>query len=670
MGTVWERLAVLEGGTVVGLATAMTAEGVPVAFAATPFGAFRSTAAGRIWEPLGAPGSVPGVEIVLPSPRYAQDGIVYAGAHDGLHRWSSGQWQHLLTGSRVLALACLAGDGPDPRLLAGTEDDGVLVSHDGGRTWTGANPGLLDLTILALALSPAFERDGLGFAATPSGLYRTRNGAESWRAVDIGGDDVAIQCLALSPSFERDRLILAGTEEQGLLRSEDGGRSWETVTDLANCGVNGIAFSDHGLVVAATDSGVALSQDGGTTWQHTGGDLGSALCAAVLPNGDERVLLAGLPDGGVTRSVDLGQYWAAANAGLAANLLASLAISPAFATDATLFVAGAQAGILGSKDGGRTWSARNSGIEGRAVFQVAISPEYACDGTLFAVTDGGLYVSRSRAERWAPVPSLPAPSLPAPSLPPVEDGQAAAPDSSALPARLVAVTAGTHDHTAGSPGNVTVLAALLDGRLAVSGNGSLTWRSFDTPFGTADVVALAPSPTFARDGTLYAATAGPTSDEGGREIVVWRTMDDGQRWERWLEERGAPPVCLVALPSNPSGDTLAVGLGGRVLRPRQDASEVRGGRRRPLWRSTGLPGSSTILAGLGASPDFRRDRTLFAATSAGVYVSCDGGATFSTWPDGPALPSTVTVVPSPAYAEDGVVYALGLGGTIWRRRDG
>src|SRR5215212_639627 len=158
----WERLAAFEGGTVSALTTARASDGTMRVFAATPVGVFQSDDGGRRWRPLGADSAVAGVEVVAPSPRYAEDGTLFAGARDGLLRWqdTGGGWTHLLAGSRVLSLAVLPGDASHVTLLAGTEDDGILVSRD-GRTWSGANPGLLDLTILALAVSPGFARDGL-----------------------------------------------------------------------------------------------------------------------------------------------------------------------------------------------------------------------------------------------------------------------------------------------------------------------------------------------------------------------------------------------------------------------------------------------------------------------------------------------------------------------------
>jgi hypothetical protein len=96
--------------------------------------------------------------------------------------------------------------------------------------------------------------------------------------------------------------------------------------------------------------------------------------------------------------------------------------------------------------------------------------------------------------------------------------------------------------------------------------------------------------------------------------------------------------------------------------------------RRPAWNVTelvddALDGRAVSIAGLMASPAYAQDRTLFAATSAGVYISRDGGASFTVWSDGLEAAATVAVAVSPAYAQDRLVYALGLGGVIWHRVD-
>lgn len=608
--TRWERLAAFEGGTVSWLATATSADGSPHVFVATVVGVFRSTDRGLSWEPLGGASRVAGAEVVAASPRYAEDGIVYAGALGGLFRFRAGgaDWEHLLSGSRVLSVAVAVAvgdpvappDGSGLTVLAGTETDGILVSRDGGRTWDGANAGLLDLEILALAVTPRFREDGLAFAASPTALYRSRNGAESWREVELDRDDVTVQCLAISPGFPEDRVILAGTEDHGLLRSDDGGRSWQSVPALASRMVNSLSLSAQGHVVASTDVGLARSDDGGASWRLVGEDLGGVGGAVLLPNGDAGVLLAGLPDTGaprvpglphtgVARSEDSGVTWMAANAGLAASAYAGLLLSPHFERDQTLYAYDLHPSFAVSEDGGRTWETRDD-VEERV--------------TVLELSGGGLVLDVDRQSMWE-----------------------------------------------------EVLASF-------------------TPRGSVAAAALAPGAAHQGVGDAYVVATDPARD-GVRHLTLWRTADRGRRWDRWLDLADVPAGAvssIVALPANRWDDTVVLAYGARVLRPRPNTWEVREGERRPVWDAAELPdqdetGRLPAVTSLAASPEYARDRTLFAATSAGPYVSRDGGASFLFWGDGLEPLTLVDVTLSPAYARDRLVYALGLGGTIWRRHD-
>src|SRR5437867_8985770 len=152
----WQRLATRTGGTVSHLALARAPDGVPLIFAATSVGVHRSSDGGRSWALAGAVNNVALGEAVAPSPSFARDRTIFVGARDGLYRSSDGgeSWQPVLTSSRTLSLTCAPDEGGGSLLLAGTETDGILRSDDAGRTWASANPGLLDLTVLALALSP------------------------------------------------------------------------------------------------------------------------------------------------------------------------------------------------------------------------------------------------------------------------------------------------------------------------------------------------------------------------------------------------------------------------------------------------------------------------------------------------------------------------------------
>jgi photosystem II stability/assembly factor-like uncharacterized protein len=644
----WKRLAGRTGGTIAGLATATTADGATIVFAATAIGLHRSSDAGRTWTPASVGSIAPFVEVVAPSPNFGRDRTIFVGTRNGLYRSLDGgaTWQLMLVGSRMLAIALAPHYAKENLLFAGTETDGALRSPDAGRSWTSSNPGLLDLTVLAIALSPDFERDQTGFLATASGLYRTRNAGKSWRAVELALEEPAVQCLAVSPAFADDRLVLAGTEADGLLRSEDAGATWEVVPELAEQGVTAIAFStrypERPVIAAATIAGVAISTDAGATWRTTGQHLGPVLSLTFVPDGEREVLLAGLPKEGIARSEDDGATWTMANEGLSANLLVGLTLSPAFSQDQTLFAAGLEDGVTVSRDGGATWAPANAGLDDTTVFGLAASPAFATDRTLYAATAAGVYRSRDAAAAWEPV----------------RGDQA--------PATVGAVLTGPAQ--AGRP--ALVLAALLGGKLIASDDGGATWRALGQPFGGAEVISLAISPGFAEDRTIFAGTSKTLPDGSATDLVLWRSTDGGVQWERWLVERGQNVLPLALSPNYPVDKLLFVGLGNRVLRPRRNIEEVRGGARRPLWQGADLDAETPLsITALAVSPNFVSDGTLFAATNAGVYVSRDGGERFSAWSEGLSPASVVALAVSPGYAGDRLVYAIGLGGTIWRRKD-
>ncbi len=651
----WEQIAQRRGGTVTALAIASSADRARLVFAGTPIGVRRSSDGGRTWTVVGRGNLAAFVEAVAPSPDFARDRTCFLGTPGGLYGSIDGgeTWHLRLSGGHVLALAVSPSYARDQVLLAGTANDGALRSDDGGASWASANPGLLDLTVLSIALSPEFERDRTGFAATSSGLYRTRNGGRSWRAIDLALDEPEVQCLAVSPDFANDGLAFAGTAAEGLLRSDDGGNTWELVRMLAGRPVTAVAFSAHYLssrvIAAATAEGIALSHDGGESWRLVAGELGPVLSLAFTPHGDGEALLAGLPRRGVARFDPAGRAWTLHDEGLCANLLVALALSPAFARDRTMFSAGLEDGAAVSTDGGVTWIAANAGLDDTAVVSLAVSPHYRHDRALYAATASGLYRSRDGAATWLPA------------------------EGATLRAAARTVTTGVRSDDEPWP----VVASLEDGRLLVSDDGGQTWWPLTWGFGEAEVVSLAVSPGYAEDRTIFACTTGTAPPEARQfvtgltetDVALWRSTDGGRSWTRWLVARGPNVLPLAVAPSYPLDETVFVGVGGRVMRPLRRAREIALGERRPIWRSAELPGRPSSITALATSPNYRADTTLFAASSAGVCVSRDGATTFTAWSEGLDPPAVVALATSPDYPRDRLVYASGLGGTIWRRRD-
>jgi photosystem II stability/assembly factor-like uncharacterized protein len=176
-------------------------------------------------------------------------------------------------GARVLAV-----DLENPNTLyVGTSDEGLLKSSDGGRNWDRLS-GIEHSRVTSLAVSPV---DGALYAGTePSSLFVSREGGGSWRELeDLKNLPSAptwsfpprpwtshVRALALS--HVDPNLVVAGIELGGVVRSEDGGKSWQDqrVGAYADCHALATHTAAPDVVYEAAGGGFAQSEDFGESW--------------------------------------------------------------------------------------------------------------------------------------------------------------------------------------------------------------------------------------------------------------------------------------------------------------------------------------------------------------------------------------------------------------------
>src|SRR3989442_863019 len=146
---------------------------------------------------------------------------------------------------------CLAIDPDDPNnVYAGLREGGVRRTQDGGRSWVDC--ALPEPGVFSLAVSAA---DGSVYAGTePSRLFRSNERGESWRELD-GLLDLPsrptwsfpprpwtshVRWIEASP-HDAD-LLLVGIELGGLMRSADGGETWQDHRPGAQPDVHSLAW--------------------------------------------------------------------------------------------------------------------------------------------------------------------------------------------------------------------------------------------------------------------------------------------------------------------------------------------------------------------------------------------------------------------------------------------
>jgi photosystem II stability/assembly factor-like uncharacterized protein len=204
---------------------------------------------------------------------------LYAAIGDGIARLdeAGGEWsvEVSLTGSPV---HCLAIDPADPaRVYAGLTEGGVRRTEDGGRSWGDCSPP--QTAVFSLAVSPA---DGAVYAGTePSALYRSDDGGESWHELDALLELPSRPTWSfpprpwtshvrwIAPNPHDADLLLVGIELGGLMRSTDGGDTWQDHRPGAARDVHSLTWHPHaeGRAYEAGGDGAAWSEDAGETWR-------------------------------------------------------------------------------------------------------------------------------------------------------------------------------------------------------------------------------------------------------------------------------------------------------------------------------------------------------------------------------------------------------------------
>ena len=118
-----------------------------------------------------------------------------------------------------------------------------------------------------------------------------------------------------------------------------------------------IAPSNPEIIYAAAGGGVYKSVDGGETWEAANAGLvGMSVSALGIDSSNPQIVCAGTWGDGVYRSIDGGETWEVANAGLTRLTIRALEIAP---SDPQIAYVGVIGRVYKSTDGGQTWANLN-----------------------------------------------------------------------------------------------------------------------------------------------------------------------------------------------------------------------------------------------------------------------------------------------------------------------
>lgn len=435
-------------------------------------------------------------------------------------------------------------------------------------------------TLPLSAVTTLLFLDGFLLAGGSEGIAYSYDNGATWQQAEVEDGMVSVVALVASPNFSSDQTAVAATLDQGIIRTNDGGRTWINASfGLESMEVSALAWGAGATVMAATSDGMYRSRDAGRAWRRIYASEELDIEALVfLPDG---VIVAALGKGGLLCSQDDGRHWLLNDQGFQDVQALALCVIPA----GTLFLGTLERGLLRSDDAGATWQV----VHERAV-HVCIQGA----GNMYAGTDTGLSMSSDDGLTWSELPTPPLHDLrallvheeclllagtysgivraaPAAGWEPLErvpqplTAFAFMPDNALLlsgPDGLVRLSFvdGTQQSLmkgpAGQVAHITlrrvnavshIWVASTDGTsLLHSADEGATWQPLPAPFGVLPLVALQ-----AVADRLLAATYDPRQ----YRICLWYSTDDGKTWIRSMEVSTNWPV--VATCTQPPALSIA-----------------------------------------------------------------------------------------------------------------
>ena len=347
---------------------------------------YRSAGAGEPWVRIDQGASSGSIESIATD----RAGTIFVGMYgEGAIRSRDGgaSWERAdvgIQGLPVYSLLCA-----DDLLLAGTQNFGVFRSTDGGTRWSaprsyGNDPDHYSGVWFANSLS--IDSSGAYYFLNERSIVRSRDGGETWiRACH--GVRWRMRCLAIHPNS----LLFAGTETDGIYVSNDSGDSWsKSSTSISgSLEVFALDVAKSGAIFGRTDRGVVRSTDGGSSWERVFNEAP----VTSLSTGSDGCVYIGTDYRGVLGSTDNGDTWRRMTDSTRVWSIDADRVGNVFVLS--------ENGILCSSDGGQTWKTIQLG--GNYYWYNVIA---APGGEVAVVYDdsGTLYISEDCFSSWKTVP--------------------------------------------------------------------------------------------------------------------------------------------------------------------------------------------------------------------------------------------------------------------------
>lgn len=311
--------------------------------------------------------------------------ILYVGTTDGLLQVAHGsggfEVKPLGLENRGALRAPVVVDWHDPRrLYAATSRGGVFRSEDRGESWREINDGIVFKEAWSLAQHPTTGELVLGTG--PTAIFKSSDGGDHWSECEqlrtlretkdwtFPNPPHISHVKGLALCAGNPQIIFGAVEEGWLIRSRDGGKSWQNIQQ-------GTEFDSHYVNVMPDDPAIVVATSG--KWFY--------------------------------KSTDGGDHFSVRNSGLDRCYMAPVAFHPSrpqlLMTAAAAVPPpgwrrpeGADTGFYRSEDRGESWQRLTGGLPDHftAARRTVVNDDAEADHFYFGMTDGSIWLTEDGGE--------------------------------------------------------------------------------------------------------------------------------------------------------------------------------------------------------------------------------------------------------------------------------
>jgi photosystem II stability/assembly factor-like uncharacterized protein len=464
--------------------------------------------------------------------------------------------------------------------------------------------------VTEIELSPNYQEDKTLFIVVRSNLFKSTDGGEHWERI-VKGITSPSDISGLSMSKTDKNILFLSTEKNGIFKSENEGQSWQSVNSgLKTQKIKSVLVShaNPNLVFATgANGGLYKSDNGGKVWQLLFDEKEEVTAIADEPTASKLVSFSDAK-GNIYFAQDQGNRLEKISTVKSGVSVTSIAFSPQFIQDKTIYLGTEKQGLLQSSDGGKTWAEITPQLSKLNIRDIVFLDKNSASKIMVSTWHEGPFISEDAGKTWKKIDQgltidHQAEELKEPNFSDLEISNGFAQDK-------------------------TMFVAGFNGFFKTTDGGN-SWKELES-LSTGTITSLAISPNYQKDSTLAIVTYVGNiylSQDAGK---TWKPINNGlevPRLTKSFEKPNQDPRRFFDISFSPNyandRSIFATLLWDNFLKTDNQGE---------AWQIVGLPsvkGSGLRGLSIVPSPNFAQDKTIYLATQYGVLLrSTDGGNQF------------------------------------------